>query len=300
MPPIKNVPHPFPYQGSKRQQASQIVSLIPKRSRLFELFLGSGAVSVAALATGRVPVAILNDSHVPLISLWKSIIYRPHKLADDYEQLWHEQQGDPKSYFNQTRARFNATGEPACLLYLLARCVKAAIRYNSNGEFNNSPDHRRLGMRPSRMRENIVDTSRVLKGRVEVHSTDYREMVSGISSGDTVYLDPPYQGVCKERDSRYHQGISFDDFVEFLDEVQSVGAHCIVSYDGRTGDRQYGQQLPDSLDLSRVEIRVGRSAQETLLGRDSTTFESLYVSRQLAGNLKALAMSDESLFAAIK
>ena len=55
-----------------------------------------------------------------------------------------------------------------------------------------------------------------------------------------------------------------------------------VSYDGRTGDKTYGAPLPDSLGLTHLEIEAGRSTQSTLLGRDDITYESLYLSPELA------------------
>lgn len=56
----------------------------------------------------------------------------------------------------------------------------------------------------------------------------------------------------------------------------------IVSYDGRTGDKTYGEPLPDSLGLTHIEVHVGRSTQATLLGRDHDTFESLCLSPAVA------------------
>lgn len=44
-----NVPHPIPYQGSKRQLAPVVLSYFPSRfGRLVEPFAGSAAVSLAA------------------------------------------------------------------------------------------------------------------------------------------------------------------------------------------------------------------------------------------------------------
>src|SRR5437588_10922330 len=63
--------------------------------------------------------------------------------------LWLEQAGQEREYYDQVRDRFNESNEPHHFLYLLARCVKAAVRYNGEGKFNNSPDNRRLGMRPA-------------------------------------------------------------------------------------------------------------------------------------------------------
>ena len=46
--------------------------------------------------------------------------------------------------------------KPEYLLFLLAKCVKAAVRYNAKGEFNQSPDKRRLGRNPAMMRDDIL------------------------------------------------------------------------------------------------------------------------------------------------
>jgi len=97
-------------------------------------------------------------------------------------------------------------------------------------------------------------------------------------------MDPPYQGVCGERDSRYYAGIAFDDFVVALDELNKKGISFIVSYDGRRGTKSFGNPLPDFLNLTKIEIEAGRSSQATLLGRDEITVESLYLSPALLEN----------------
>ena len=60
------------------------------------------------------------------------------------------------------------------------------------------------------------------------------------------------------------------------------GACIVVSYDGRTGEKTYGEPLPRSLNLVHIEVHAGRSTQATLLGRDHDTYESLYLSPALA------------------
>jgi len=60
----------------------------------------------------------------------------------------------------------------------------------------------------------------------------------------------------------------------------------IVSYDGRTGDKIYGEPLPKRLGLVHLEIFTGRSSQATLLGREHVTYESLYLSPALATSIE--------------
>ena len=276
---LSNTPQPFPYQGSKRKLAPTILACIPKGTkRLVEPFAGSAAISVAAAWVGSAESFWLNDTHSALMSLWQNMLDDPHGLADDYERIWTAQRGREREYYNNVRDRFNREHRPADFLFLLARCVKAAIRYNRNGQFNNSPDHRRLGMRPDTMRRNIALVSQALTGRTTLTTGDYVEVLRKTKRSDFVYMDPPYQGVCKNRDSRYVKSVEFDKFAEELESLNTRGIPFIVSYDGRTGDTAYGEKLPESLGLFHTEVLVGRSTQATLLGRSHDTYESLYLS----------------------
>ena len=144
----RNVPQPIPYQGSKRQIAPAILHHFPASiPRFVEPFAGSAAMSIAVAARRQAERFWINDAHSPLIQLWWEIIQRPEGIADRYTHLWNDQIGREREYFNEVRKHFNDQHEPADFLYLLARCVKAAIRYNAAGEFNNTPDNRRKGAR---------------------------------------------------------------------------------------------------------------------------------------------------------
>lgn len=286
---VRGVPHPFPYQGSKRQLAKKIVACLPPETkRLVEPFAGSAAVTMATAHLRRARYFVLNDAHDPLMKLWKKIIQEPDELADDYKTLWLAQSGREREYYDWVRQSFNESNEPHFFLYLLARCVKAAVRYNGDGKFNNSPDNRRLGMRPNTMAQNIRHASALLRGRVRLTCRDYRQTLAEATPQDVVYMDPPYQGVCDTRDHRYCSGVRFDSFAESLDDLNHRGVAFIVSYDGRTGEKVHGQSLPAELDLARFDVKVGRSTQATLLGRKDTTIESLYLSSHLMVRLGTL------------
>ena len=149
-----SLPHPFPYQGSKRRIAGEIAKYLPQDTGcLLEPFCGSAAVSIAAMSKGLCQSVWLNDSNGPLMDLWNWILGKPRELSDMYEELWWAQQSDRKRFFFEVRAEFNDSHQPHHLLYLLARIVKGSIRYSSEGMFNQSPDNRRKGMSPAKMRE---------------------------------------------------------------------------------------------------------------------------------------------------
>lgn len=280
------IPHPIPYQGSKRHLAKFILPFFPLEiETLFEPFSGSAAISIAAAAHGKARNFYLNDINQPLIALWAEMINNPNEISARYEKLWREQQGNERKYYDIVRDHFNNTKRPDYLLYLLARCVKASVRYNAIGEFNQSPDNRRLGRNPQQMRGDILAVSNLLRNKTTLTSTDYKVVLKKATYEDLVYMDPPYQGVCATGDPRYLSGIDFDEFMQELKKLNDKMVPFILSYDGRTGEKSYGQNLPDELGMHRLEVEAGRSTQATLLGRDEVTFESVYLSNALVRKL---------------
>ncbi|MSR60664.1 MAG: DNA adenine methylase [Planctomycetaceae bacterium] len=276
------VPHPIPYQGSKRILAAEILSRVPSKiNRLVEPFAGSAAISLAAAHFGMASTFWINDAHAPLIALWDAIINRPQVLATKYERLWFEQIGKEREFFNVVRDQFNKHQRPEHFLYLLVRCVKAAIRYNSNGQFNNTPDNRRKGTKPKELGDRIAAASAILSGKTLLTAVDYKDVLSKCNSEDVIYMDPPYQGVCLSRDNRYAPKIVHAEFWDCLAELNRRDCLFIVSYDGRTGTKQHGQRMPLRLNLKHLELCAGRSTQATLLGYDHVTYESLYLSPAL-------------------
>jgi DNA adenine methylase len=276
------IPHPIQYQGSKRNLAPVILKYFPEKvERLIEPFAGTGAVSVACASAGGAEKYWLNDHNKPLSELLELIVSKPEEVADYYDELWNQQHSDSLAHYYQVREKFNKTAHPKLFLYLLSRCVKGSVRYNREGHFNQSPDKRRKGAKPDTMRKNIFGVSSLLKNKTVISSLHYREMISEIHRRDLVYMDPPYQGVCRDKDSRYSSGIDYSEFVDFLEQLNKKGTPYLISYDGKCGRKIYGEQLPESLGLKRIEIEAGRSSQATLLGKKDITYESLYLSESL-------------------
>lgn len=276
------IPHPVQYQGSKRNLAPEILKFLPaKVERLVEPFAGTAAISVAASWKLISEKFWINDLNKPLVELLELIVEEPSTIAGAYTEIWNQQHSDSIGHYYQARYKFNQTNDPKILLYLLARCVKGAVRYNSEKLFNQSPDKRRKGTHPEKMRKNIEGVSRLLKGKCIFTCLDYREVLAKVKPSDFVYIDPPYQGVCGERDSRYLAGINFDDFVDSLENLNRKEIRYAVSYDGRRGNKTFGNELPSHLKLEKIEISVGRSSQARLLGRDEVTIESLYLSESI-------------------
>ena len=294
-------PHIVQYQGSKRNLAPQILQYIPKRfDRLIEPFAGMAAITIAVSKQRRAERYLLNDLNEPLVNVLKEAITNPQQLIEDYTRVWSEQlayQGGSVEHFYKVREDFNKGNQSAAnMLYLLARCVKGSVRYSSSGQFNQSPDKRRMGTNPKNLARNVFLISSYLKGKTEFSSVDYREVTRNARRGDVVYMDPPYQGVCSSRDNRYFSGIDFNDFVECVDDLNRRGIDFIISYDGTCGDKQYGIDLPEELGLRKIMLIAGLSSQSLLLGKKETTVEALYLSHRLREAVSPVAQ-EQLLFA---
>lgn len=280
------LPHPIPYQGSKRNLADQILRFFPDNfDRLVEPFAGSAAMTIASAFYFKANRFVINDINEPLINLWENIIENPKLIIKHYHDIWHGQHGNEEEYYYQIRERFNDTRQPEYLLFLLAKCVKAAVRYNTQGQFNQSPDKRRLGRNPQMMRDDILRVSQLLKGKTECYSQDYQNILDLATDNDLVYMDPPYQGTGVNGGFNYAGNIEFDNFVVSLFDLNNRNVPFILSYDGRTGNKTYGNPLPQNLNLTKIEINAGRSSQATLLSRNEITYEALYLSPALTSKI---------------
>ncbi|MEX6725219.1 DNA adenine methylase [Parapedomonas caeni] len=291
---MQKLPHPIPYQGSKRRLADAIGTVVPmKVGTWYEPFAGSAAMSIWAARYRDPEQIILGDSLASLTALWELIISDPIGAAERYETVWHGQADAGPGYFNEVRARYNEQGDPIDILYLMARCVKNAVRFNRKGHFTQSVDKRRLGMRPDKMRNAMMGASELLKGRTVVRTGDWTATIADAVEGDFIYLDPPYMGTSIGRDLRYAEQMTQERLVGGLEQVLARGLSVALSYDGSTGEKVYGPPLPDHLGMTQTFIHTGRSSQATLSGKADETIESLYLSPDLRAEFTTIRVGRE-------
>lgn len=288
------LPHPIPYQGSKRRLAEAIGSIVPKCvDTWYEPFAGSAAMSLWVARHRNPDKIVLGDSLESLTALWDLIITDPQGAADRYEAVWQGHEGAGLGYFNEVRSRYNEQHDPIDILYLMARCVKNAVRFNRKGHFTQSVDKRRLGMRPDKMRNAMIGASELLKGRTVVRTGDWTATTADAVEGDFIYLDPPYMGTSVGRDLRYAEQMTQERLVVGLEEVLSRKLSVALSYDGSTGEKVYGPPLPEHLRMTQTFIHTGRSSQSTLSGKADETIESLYLSSDLRADFKSIRVGRE-------
>lgn len=280
---MTGLPHPIPYQGSKRKLAPLIASYLPIGiDTLYEPFAGSAAMTIYAARYKFAERFVIGDSLEPMVKLLRCIVEEPEQTAARYGEIWEGQRQCGEGYFNEVRDRYNVDRSPLDLLYLICRCVKNAVRFNGGGSFTQSVDKRRLGMHPDKMRAAVMGVSQILSGRCEFRVGDWRETAADAQRGDFIYMDPPYLGTSIGRDKRYHQQVTPDELILGLADLRQRSIPFALSYDGMTGGREYGPPLPESLGLTRLLLHAGTSSQSTLSGRREETVESLYVTPGLA------------------
>lgn len=153
------------------------------------------------------------------------------------------------------------------------------------------------------MEVSIHGVSYLLKDKVEFYKGGFCKCIEGCNINDLVYMDPPYQGTTYGKDKRYFHQLDKKLLYNELENLNDRHVHWILSYDGHTGEKVYGEELPERLEAKKILLNAGRSSQATLAGKNSTTYESLYLSKHLhqptnSDNKTHLPMIvQESLFA---
>ena len=285
---MASVPHPIPYQGSKRGLAPLISTYVPRDIEVwFEPFVGSAAMSLWMMANSPPRKVVLGDSLEPIAELWQRIISAPEMVAIRYRDIWLGQRDGDMGYFNLVRSRFNEGRDPVDLLYLMCRCVKNAVRFNTRGQFTQSVDKRRLGMRPDKMEAAVSGASFLLRDRTEIRTGDWLHTTSDAGPSDCIYMDPPYLGTSIGRDRRYAEWMTQERLIGGLELMNKRELRFLLSYDGKSGEKVYGPPLPGHLGMTQLLLNAGRSSQATLNGTNEQTFESLYLSSGLLDQSEA-------------
>ena len=263
------VPSLVKWTGSKRSQASQIAEHIPPHNRYLEPFLGGGAV---LYLVGR-PGSLASDIYKPLINLWRQVQSNPFEFVDNYTHQWITLQSRGPDYFYEVRARFNQYEDPFDLNFLLRTCVNGIVRFNQNGDFNNSFHLSRSGMRPEQFARVVKSWHQAIHG-VHFACSDYREPLSRAQASDFVYLDPPYANTRM----RYTYGIDVNTLFHELEALNTRRVLWALSFDGTRGTSDLSQAVPSDLYRRRLLLPSGHSpVGKVLNSRVERVHESLYL-----------------------
>ncbi|MDR2970857.1 MAG: Dam family site-specific DNA-(adenine-N6)-methyltransferase [Bacteroidales bacterium] len=257
------------WSGSKRSQAAAITQYIPNFNRYYEPFVGGGSIAYA-ISPDK---GLCGDIYEPLINLWRLIQSGYETLLEQYRLHWDRLQNEGYLVFYEIREKYNKNQNPADLFFLSRTCVNGLIRFNKNGEFNNSLHHTRKGIDPMRLKSIMANWSERLQG-VEFQSGDYWETTQNVRKGDFVYLDPPYF----HTKGRYFGTIDFERFTDYLVWLNKKNVNYALSFDGIRGETDYMIELPKELYKRHLMLSSGNSSFKKVMDKkNETVYESLYL-----------------------
>lgn len=266
----KLIPPVIKWSGSKRPIAHKLSKLFPNTNKFYDPFVGGGAI----LPYFQNKPAIVGDIILELIALWNLIKNDQTKVIKEYTIRWEKLQRDGYTVYYEIRDNFNKTKNPLDFIFLSRTCVNGLIRYNKNGEFNNSLHHTRPGIHPSRFERIINDWSKWVQN-VEFKNQDYRETIADARKGDTVFLDPPYVGT----KARYiPQSFDYKVFYSELEKLNKLEVNWILTLDGEAGDRSYTINIPQDLFVKKFKLSTGKSPfSKVMNGKQDNILESVYL-----------------------
>jgi len=193
------------WAGGKSQLLPEMEPYFPKNnrfSRYVEPFLGGGATFFAL----QPRCALLGDSNEELINCYKairdnveSVIQLLSRYDNSREHYYAVRQLNPESMEPITRA--------ARLIYLNKTCYNGVYRVNLNGKFNVPYGNRNAKIYDA---DNLRRISSILKG-VDIVAEGYDKTLEKCSTGDFVYLDPPYNPLSKTANFTKYTKQPFDN-----------------------------------------------------------------------------------------
>ena len=258
------------WSGSKRPVAKQLAKYIIYGDTYFEPFVGGGAMMPYSLCKKGMAGDIIPE----LVNLWNEIKDNPIRVANEYESRWRNlQENGPQVYYD-VRDSFNQTKNCYDFLFLTRTCVNGLIRYNSNGEFNNSFHLSRSGIKPNSLKRILEQWSEVIRN-FTFRNCDYREILEAARKGDFVFLDPPYGGT-KDRYTRTPFDLAA--FYSELERLNSKGVNWMLTFDGEAGERQYSYAPPTGVFRYKFSICTGNSAFTKVMNSQKDSIqESVYL-----------------------
>jgi DNA adenine methylase len=277
------------WTGSKRSQAEQIISLMPKEiDTYYEPFVGGGSVFAKLIEycdEGKIKVNrfVLSDLNKELILMFMIIKHYPHRLIEDYTARYNQiaslsTEAERNAHFVNIRNNYNKISDkdpirPYVFYWLLRTCFNGLIRYNRNGEFNTAYHPTRLGMKPEKLAPIILEWSMLMnKYNVELVHGDYKDVIGSAKENDFVYMDPPY---AKSVGMYFAEEFNKDEMFEFINKLPCKWA---LSYDGTSGKENNTFDIPKHIYKTHKYLNASYSSFKKIVKQeDAKVFDSIYL-----------------------
>lgn len=238
----------LPYQGSKSRIADWVVGNLPSAPVLVDIMCGGGAVSHAALLSGKYGRVVLNDVNGMADVFVKAARgeYADYSFVPDREQFFALRDSDPVVSllysFGNCQRTYLWSRELEPVKVAASRMLSAGSLRERRGywrvfcrvlrEYVDGYDGIPEGLERLELLQGLISLERLqgleglgrlqglegLEGleRLEGSCADYRDVE--IPSDAIVYVDPPYANT----NCRAYDGFDFDAFHAWLDSVPSL------------------------------------------------------------------------------
>ena len=187
--------------GAKNQIMDDIINKVPKNFENYhEIFLGSGSVLINILNNKEITFkkAYAYDINETLINMFIKIQQDPLIFIQKVTELIDLfNKNDKEAFYYKTREEYNSILDKKCVdrccrfLFLNKTCFRGLYRESSTGRFNVSYGYNK---NPSIMSSDEVLALSKLIQNVSFECLSFKESLKKVSTGDFVYLDPPYVG----------------------------------------------------------------------------------------------------------
>jgi DNA adenine methylase len=236
------------WAGSKRQILPALASYWNARfDRYFEPFCGSSALFFH-LAPSR---AVLSDLNSELIDFYATLRERP-------AAVWKAACELPRTkrvYLalrSKDPARMNADNRAARFLYLNRNCFNGLYRTNRSGQFNVPYAPLKAGEIPGL--RTVIDAADLLRN-ARLRAQDFGTSIRNASSGDFVYMDPPFfvssRRVFRDYGARKFCAPDVKRLSRHLDRLHGRGASFLVSF----ADCAESRSIAENWSSRRVRVR---------------------------------------------
>jgi DNA adenine methylase len=247
------------WAGGKGQLLRRLSPLIPTEfNDYFEPFLGGGAVFFYLINQNLIQKkAYLSDINADLINVYKCLQINPKLVLT--KLLCHRDnymKDRTKYYYTLRGTRFNDGFERAAQFVTLNKtCYNGLYRVNRTGMFN-VPIGRYKNpsiFDPSNLEYvsaalNVVD--------IKIACTDYRNILQRASSGDFVYLDPPFSPTSRTSNFTAYTAEGFDarDQKNLAKAFKSLNNRkCLVVLSN--SDTELVRELYEKFEITTVPTR---------------------------------------------
>jgi DNA adenine methylase len=232
---------------------------LKENNTFYEPFAGGLAVSLALQHKNTV----VNDLNSELINMYKVIRDNPEELISELKCL---QNSHNTEFYYHIRnldrtdilSRMSDVAKAARTIYLNKTCFNGLYRVNSKGQFNSPIGRTSSGKTPDIVQEELIrEMSQYLK-TVQFHNGSYKDCLTGVTTGDVVFFDPPYdqdESILTEGFVGYQkEGWTRKDLEELkmiCDELSIRGCKIILT----NNDTEFVRELFKDYNFKEVEVK---------------------------------------------